>query len=690
VAFLRNKIKQVTGVITNATTVFCNASIESIPARLQIVYNILNGGVNDNSVVITYTLSGGFWLTYVSNILNTQAGRPVPTIDVSVLVDGTDLASILVGDIQINWPEDGAGSANMSFKPSINPFSRIPTLNSNSPIEVGAKVVVNTTETIESVVFNHTIFTGRIVDFAFSSNGDVIDITCVDMSYDVSRPSNRVSNDFFITPDNIHEESIETTIISPDEDSPASLVVNGEGIGNHEFAEIVLRFEVLGEFHLFDANDVNSPPFDYGSLVKGSGAVISERVDADGKWHLRVRVSDLSETVRTLFQFVKPPQQWVVMYGISDDNVQVLINEDTPRKSEILRDIAKFSGIEEMNIQRALRNEDERVFGNITANREFPLDFIRKIIVPQTWKALYDEYGVLQISRETLSKRPYFTFDEAVMLDNSVSIRKNTDDIINRQEVSGVVVSVPTDTTGSSRPSPHRGLGARHVILAQADFDITDEFNIPIGGLTPTNFTAGDIALQILMTIDFDVFPILMKDPYNNIDGVHTSLRIESSSLGDIDKGPIVGAGDSVSTNHIETDFLRPIRTQKFIASNIFKPFPTRGFFFYGIIPGKAGTYVDPLTGNTFANTQWEFFLHALTSFVGKQFFAVPTPPNSQWFDKALPNTLPSIEPNTRKITYPIQVFRPMQAQQDGSVKVGTLKGTVFLTGIEKYFFTVG
>jgi hypothetical protein len=689
-AFLGNTVKLVQGTIRHAKTMFCQASIENISANLRVTLNLTNGGVNDSSILVTYTLAGGFYAAFIANFLNRVAGRPIPTINQTITVAGVDAMGDVVGDISVNWSEDSAGTASFAVKPSVNPFATIPLSTSSSPYKIGALVTIDTTVAFGSESsFNHRIFTGRVTNVAFSSSGDVIDISCVDMSYDISRPSNRISNDFYVLPDNIYDEVLSTTIIPPDEENPASLTNDSEGVGNHTLAELVLRFELLGEFHLFDLNDPNNPPFDYGNFVKGSGAVISESIGSDGKYHIRFTVDDLDPVIRPLMKFALPPQEWRVEYGISDEDVAVLETE-APRKSEIIRSIADFAGISDINIQRAGQNEDEQLFGSIIANLEYPLDFIKKIIVPQAWRALYDERGVLQIERETLQDFAHLTIDDSIVLDNSITIDHNTDDVINRQEVSGVVASLPPNTTSSTRPNSTRGRGARHIILGEQEFETGAELLIPIDGPFTSTFTiAGALAQQVIVTFVTDFVTNLLQTSYGQLGGIYTTLVLETSSIADVNAaGESTDPNTNVSYPGEGNVGPQPIPFFGFRSSATLPPVAYRGMFRYIFQAGANSTvYVDPVSGDTFATPQWGYKYDDPSEYTAGTGIKSVTDTGliTQWFPTQSASRTEDATAGT--ISLAVQVFRPLKAKVDGTVRVGKIKGKVILSGIELYTF---
>lgn len=113
------------------------------------------------------------------------------------------------------------------------------------------------------------------------------------------------------------------------------------------------------------------------------------------------------------------------------------------RKSNLLQLIANIAGISHIVNERTGQIEDEVMILKTTANEEFPLDFMKKVSVPQTWKLGFTPTGDLQVYREQLKNVPDYIITDDLILNGSLEFSKNIDNVINAQEVTGV--SYPID-----------------------------------------------------------------------------------------------------------------------------------------------------------------------------------------------------------------------------------------------------
>lgn len=533
-AALSNIAIQVPSTLTNTTTLFGKVSVNSFPvaygyAKMRIT--------NDNTGELSYTLIGLFTDYFIQNALIKSAGKPTPTINLNVTLQVSqagegiaaefDVSDQVVGDISVTVPEDSASSASLRFsvmRPSENfsflgnPFATIPTTEGTSPIQIGARIIIKSSISYGSpveITFQHTIFTGRIASMSFDASQHAIEVSCVDMSYDVSLASSRVSRDYLAIQDNQFEEDIKGELIA--EDGTTGILIDSNGLGNHRYVELSLSFARATpdlKMLALASNGLVSNDTDLGDiLLNETSALISETPPEQTTTRKNIIRIDVLRTTGLFQQYLQranPPTIFRVTYQLSDVDALAVV-ENAPTKSQVIETILKDAQISDYEIERKNSVEDEPAIGNIIANREFPLDFIKKISVPQTWYARYDAYGSLKIGREVLASRPDITFDDVLILDNTLSIKKNISDVVNTQEVAGALISTTQGaapaTPGMSPPTSVRNsrwvkVGSKEINIATEE--IIPKFGISEADLVPGLFTLHCIVACNLRTVSVD------------------------------------------------------------------------------------------------------------------------------------------------------------------------------------------
>jgi hypothetical protein len=523
-AFLRNQAVQVNNSFTNVKAFIGTVNIHNfLPANAVAFVTI----TNPDTGTITYTLAGLF-----SDFFIRPLGSLSPTISLIVKIlppdsiddeDAIDVSDSVIGDISINWPEDSAGSAVIKFASSEeigsftnNPFNVETGITRTTLFATGSKIFVQSRidfETPTSAVFVHTIFTGRISSFSYDSQDDTISVSCVDMSYDISKPSDRISKEFVVTQNKIFTEDItvEPVLIFPEDST-----VDAEGLGNHQFVDISLRFTRIGGLDIrIIQNGVEVPSDeDFWATILRSFSIVSITQVEDspnGKYIIRININKVPEGLfKHFLRRVSPPSTLKISYEISTEDA-VLLLEDTTRKSNVLSDIIAEAKIDSAINLRAGQIEDESVKGNIVANREFPLDFIRKIIIPQTWFARFDPRGSLVIGRDFLNNNPNFVFSDKNIIKSTLTLSKNESDAIDSQEVLGALISTPADTRPTTpirfaqRPScsPLVTIKAAGVPISAVGEEVVLRGGKPLEDLTPGFFTVHVIVPIDLFSLGF-------------------------------------------------------------------------------------------------------------------------------------------------------------------------------------------
>lgn len=390
------------------------SNVESIPepTQLGITRFLLKVGVGEESIATIENIVDT--VAAVDTVVPSQTPSPplvsTPTFDDTLLtlplsqtqfvtadvtVDGVDVSNQLVGSLSVSWPDEGGGTCDFSLRTQ-NPFISIPTTGID--IEDVVVVIGNLIDSV-GASFTATIFKGKVVQVTYDPFTDTLSVQCQDDSRDVSRDTDKIDQEILQVDPVITEKVtgladrlVVSRLINQDTENPI-LGIWEEG-DNLKRSNIVEQIDFV--FGTEKSIDVIGP---LGIIIAGRNYVV----------RYAVPLSSYAVPVRT--------------------------------KAQIIQDIAQISGITSLKNERIGKVEDEIVRVNIVANQELPLDIMRKVVVPQTWKVEYDQYGDLVIRREILKTvaDADFTFDEDIILESSLTITKQTDSVVNEQRVSGVV-----------------------------------------------------------------------------------------------------------------------------------------------------------------------------------------------------------------------------------------------------------
>lgn len=128
-------------------------------------------------------------------------------------------------------------------------------------------------------------------------------------------------------------------------------------------------------------------------------------------------------------------------------------------KSHLLELVAAWANITSVVNERKGEVEDEVMVLQTTANQELPLDFMKKQIVPQTWNIGFTPTGDLQVYREQIKATPDHTITDALLLSGSLVLQKNTEGVVNAQEVTGHTYPIGQKIDPPPDPCPHTRTG---------------------------------------------------------------------------------------------------------------------------------------------------------------------------------------------------------------------------------------
>lgn len=351
--------------------------------------------VLENSVSVSNTLTPIIQIGFsVSRLWLTLSAQQTQFIRIRAVVNSIDLSAYLVGNLSIEWPDESGGSGRISFI-SQNPFEDTANIDTERLIELF--VTLMDPSTGETVTVQ--IFKGRIVQFDYNPDTDIAQVSFQDMSRDVSHDTSRLNREI-LGVDPIRTEKISCAVAN----------------------QISTTQEI----------DIGQPTPILGIWLE-SDTVLANNLTDQGDYTL------IGNRTISFFTggLINPGSTYVIRYMIPLGQ----FTAPTLTKSQLIEFIANLSGIQTLEIQRAGASEDEVVGVNITANNELPLDLIRKIVVPQTWKVEYNEFGDLVVRRELLkaADNADFTFDESQILEGSVTLTKDIDSVINEIRVAGIL-----------------------------------------------------------------------------------------------------------------------------------------------------------------------------------------------------------------------------------------------------------
>ncbi len=375
--------------------------------KIRYVQTANAGGVTSVAPVVGSVVKIGsdpaFVVPVVGNViiddtLNTLVLGRTSLISFKVEIGGIDFTSAVVTTLTIEWPEESGGSCSFQLAAE-NPFS-------SSVIDIDDTLNIKATYTDdEGVQFEVQLFKGRVVEWSFDPDGNSMNVAGQDESRTVSKQTDKLNQEILGV-----DPIITETVTAPQND------------------RITVRNNI-------DENTDNSI---FGIWLESDSSLsdnIAEQIDF------------IIENKRTIVALnplgkITAGRNYIIRYAIP---ISAFAKPNSP-KSDIVEQIARLSGIVGIKMERKGKVEDEIVGVNIVANQELPLDIIRKIIVPQTWRAEFDEFGDMVIRREIL-KTPAnadFTFDEGTIIEETLEINKNTDSVVNEQRVSGVAKNLGT------------------------------------------------------------------------------------------------------------------------------------------------------------------------------------------------------------------------------------------------------
>jgi len=311
-----------------------------------------------------------------------------------VTIAGVDVSDKLVNGLNVSWPDEGGGTCAFTLRTE-NPFTTVPT----SGITIEDLVVV-TGSLIDSTgsSFSAVIFRGRVVEIGYNPDTDTLTIGCQDASRDVSHDTDKLDQEI------LQVDPVITEVRTASADSIKLTRTINQDIAN----------PILGIWNEADTALSDNLADSFEFIIVGLSTI---QVIAP----LGIIIAGRPYTVR-------------YQVPLSAFNIPVVT------KSRMVDQIARLAGIVSLKNERVGQVEDEIIKVNVVANKEFALDIMRKLVVPQTWKVEYDQAGDLVIRREVLktAANADFTFDEDIILENSLSITKQTDSVINEQGVNGV------------------------------------------------------------------------------------------------------------------------------------------------------------------------------------------------------------------------------------------------------------
>lgn len=427
--------------LQNSAQVVMKMAIEALP-YVDIFLSVTGNNVLGNVLTLTFTTASDYVAAVMSPDRRFVQGAPLMTVQLALLLNNVDYSDYLVDQLNITWGEDNNGTCSFTLK-KIRPFSTIPVRDADNEVKVGSTVQISSVVTLGEDQWTHKIFTGYISNFDYDMWADTVAIECLDNSFSISRLSKKISQEFY----NLDPYVTETL------KGPPTVVTLGAMsriiYSLQKVADLNVKPQVSG---LWLASDTTLTT----NLLSGQpdNAVFLREDDGFSYLHLERNNMTADSTLLTTLT-TNPNVALIARYAIAETEQQKL--EATPiKKSSLLKQIAKRSGIEDMVLVRQNMPEDEDSHLAYTANNEFPLDFIRKVITPQTWRAYFDETGSLIVDREIMAAVPSTVFTDDFILENTLKITQDLDSVINVQEVGGITVVQPSnggDPTPTSPPN---------------------------------------------------------------------------------------------------------------------------------------------------------------------------------------------------------------------------------------------
>lgn len=501
--------------LENSVSITLKEDIESLRS-LVITMGADNDDDPDNTLRLDLTTSPDFRQELYDYSNRFIPGANLPLVELQILINDVDHSDYLINQLNVVWGEDSNGTCSFNLK-KIRPFSSFPVKYADSEIKVGAPIIIKTLTRIKEFTHTHTVFTGKIVSFNYDMWTDITSVECLDNSFDVSRLGDKLSQEF------VTADAYYTSISSPVPGAPS--------YNNDQAIYVLGKVASLTKNNLIGVFQASDTRFKTNLLI-------DEREDVFTIYNLPQNTLslvhvDLTKATQTLRDIILTASTKTLAFKFLLDPKEVIAIQGTPiKKSALIRQIALISGIEDMKIMRENMPEDEFISGSVTANNEFPLDFIRKIIVPQAWRAYYNERGTLIIDRERLTTTPVATFTDVNIISNTLKITQDLDQVINVQEVAGVTVVQPTNSGGvprsPSNPNPEppnkSGVTCKDIVLKT--------YPITGGGFTISK-NATQAELDSLLNYVHDEIILSEYDlqgGYSYLEGIHFFISPSTGS----------------------------------------------------------------------------------------------------------------------------------------------------------------
>jgi len=338
------------------------------------------------------TLVKVFTGTTVAGIILTKSPRPTQKILLLVTINGINVSSKIIGQVSVDWPDDGGGTAKLSLAES-NPFSSGAVVNIDRLVDI----IAGFTD-LNNQFFQVRLFKGRVVQFDYDPDGDILSVDVQDLSRDISKETDKINQE-------IH--GVDPVFVEVRTAGPNTLTTTR-------------RIDPFTENPIFGIWD----EVDFQKRIN-----LAERVD------FLISEDDKTITFISPLDVIIGGRNYSIRYALA---VEEFVRPTT-RKSGIVQQIAQLAGVTSLINERAGKIEDEIVTVNIIANQEFPLDILRKVVLPQTWKLEYTENGDLLIRRDKLKAIPDFIFNQSSIIENTLKLTKALDKVINEQSISGIV-----------------------------------------------------------------------------------------------------------------------------------------------------------------------------------------------------------------------------------------------------------
>lgn len=382
-----------------------------------------------NTVQITFSTPVPYEDVVNNYIDRFVPGADLPRITLRILINDVDYADYLIGQLNITWGEDNNGTCSFSLS-NVRPFASIPISSSNSDVKVGNEIVIKSNTVLGDYNYVHTIFTGNIVNFDYDMWEDTLSVECLDKSYNISRKSDRISQEFFNV-DPFFTEKI----------SPVNISTN------------YVTYKLSREFDIGSVKEVISGLWqESDSQLKSNLATRQGTIEKVFKlsksgtnYYLYISRTESKDSLKTVLTN-NVRQTFIVRYALHQNEIDKILSKAV-KKSVLIEQVARISGITSLINKRKDFSEDELNTVSLTANNEFPLDFIRKISIPQTWISYFDEFGNLIIDRHKLLSSAEKIFTDDNILAGTLKLTQDLDNVINVQEVAGITVVRPGNST---------------------------------------------------------------------------------------------------------------------------------------------------------------------------------------------------------------------------------------------------